>query len=144
MNSPPPKPEVILTNFFAEPTVLLVPITSRDIICEASSEIGNSSDACSTHIIVIKIAKVRVSFIIICDVRYYDKGTNLYVNSQSKVIDIKDTERAISFTILKYSTLINMKICVLLLVSVGKPRTDSVPPTMQSQIPKSRDVTLFF
>ena len=28
MNSPPPKPEVILTNFFAEPTVLLVPITS--------------------------------------------------------------------------------------------------------------------
>ena len=29
--SPPPKPEVILTNFFAEPTVLLVPITSRDI-----------------------------------------------------------------------------------------------------------------
>ena len=30
MNSPPPKPEVILTDFFAEPTVLLVPITSRD------------------------------------------------------------------------------------------------------------------
>jgi hypothetical protein len=30
VNSPPPKPEVILTNFFAEPTVLLVPITSRD------------------------------------------------------------------------------------------------------------------
>ena len=29
-------------------------------------------------------------------------------------------------------------------LSVGKPRTDSVPPTMQSQIPKSRDVTLFF
>ena len=29
MNYPPPKPEVILTNFFAEPTVLLVPITSR-------------------------------------------------------------------------------------------------------------------
>jgi hypothetical protein len=28
VNSPPPKPEVILTNFFAEPTVLLVPITS--------------------------------------------------------------------------------------------------------------------
>jgi hypothetical protein len=28
--------------------------------------------------------------------------------------------------------------------SVGKPRTDSVPPTMQSQIPKSRNVTLFF
>jgi hypothetical protein len=35
VNSPPPKPEVILTNFFAEPTVLLVPITSRD---EASYE----------------------------------------------------------------------------------------------------------
>ena len=31
MNSPPPKPEVILTNFFAEPTVLLVPITSLDV-----------------------------------------------------------------------------------------------------------------
>jgi hypothetical protein len=29
VNSPPPKPEAILTNFFAEPTVLLVPITSR-------------------------------------------------------------------------------------------------------------------
>ena len=29
MNYSPPKPEVILTNFFAEPTVLLVPITSR-------------------------------------------------------------------------------------------------------------------
>jgi hypothetical protein len=29
VNSPPPKPEVILTNFIAEPTVLLVPITSR-------------------------------------------------------------------------------------------------------------------
>jgi hypothetical protein len=32
VNSPPPKPEVIITNFFAEPTVLLVPITSRDNI----------------------------------------------------------------------------------------------------------------
>jgi hypothetical protein len=30
VNSPPPKPEVILTNFFAEPTGLLVPITSRE------------------------------------------------------------------------------------------------------------------
>jgi hypothetical protein len=30
VNSPPPKPEVILANFFAEPTVLLVPITSRE------------------------------------------------------------------------------------------------------------------
>jgi 16S rRNA G527 N7-methylase RsmG len=29
VNSLPPKPEVILTNFFAEPTVLLVRITSR-------------------------------------------------------------------------------------------------------------------
>ena len=29
VNSPPPKPEVILTNFFAEPIVLLVAITSR-------------------------------------------------------------------------------------------------------------------
>jgi hypothetical protein len=32
VNSPPPKPEVILTNFFAEPTVLLVLITSRDFV----------------------------------------------------------------------------------------------------------------
>ena len=32
VNSPPPTPEVILTNFFAEPTVLLVPITSREYI----------------------------------------------------------------------------------------------------------------
>jgi hypothetical protein len=32
VNSPPPKPEVILTNFFAEPTVLLVPITSRESV----------------------------------------------------------------------------------------------------------------
>jgi hypothetical protein len=32
VNSPPPKAEVILTNFFAEPTVLLVPITNRDYI----------------------------------------------------------------------------------------------------------------
>jgi hypothetical protein len=30
VNSSPPKSEVILTNFFAEPTVLLVPITSRE------------------------------------------------------------------------------------------------------------------
>ena len=37
VNSPPPKPEVILTNFFAEPTVLLVPITSR-----ASAIMGDS------------------------------------------------------------------------------------------------------
>jgi hypothetical protein len=34
VNSPPPKPEVILTNFFAEPTVLLVPITSRDYVAK--------------------------------------------------------------------------------------------------------------
>jgi hypothetical protein len=32
VNSSPPKPEVILTNFFGESTVLLVPITSRDIL----------------------------------------------------------------------------------------------------------------
>ena len=32
VNSSPPKPEVILTNFFVEPTVLLVPITSRDTV----------------------------------------------------------------------------------------------------------------
>jgi hypothetical protein len=39
VNSPPPKPEVILTNFFAEPTVLLVPITSRDLEIRKSVEI---------------------------------------------------------------------------------------------------------
>jgi hypothetical protein len=32
VNSHPPKPEVILANFFAEPTVLLVPITSRVLL----------------------------------------------------------------------------------------------------------------
>jgi hypothetical protein len=36
VNSPPPKPEVILTNLFAEPTVLLVPITSREYILNES------------------------------------------------------------------------------------------------------------
>jgi hypothetical protein len=36
---PPPKPEVILTNFFAEPTVLLVPIISRDYVRVSSKEI---------------------------------------------------------------------------------------------------------
>jgi hypothetical protein len=39
VNSPPPKPEVILTNFFAEPTVLLVPITSRDKAAVLSNDI---------------------------------------------------------------------------------------------------------
>jgi hypothetical protein len=29
-------------------------------------------------------------------------------------------------------------------LSVGKPCTDSVPPTMQRKIPKSRDVALFY
>jgi hypothetical protein len=38
MNSPPPKPEVILTNFFAEPTVVLVPITSRVHIGEEEEQ----------------------------------------------------------------------------------------------------------
>jgi hypothetical protein len=33
---------------------------------------------------------------------------------------------------------------IMTIETVGKPRTDSVPPTMQSQIPKTRDVTLFF
>ena len=32
VGSPPPGPEVVLTNFFAEPAVLLVPIASRAII----------------------------------------------------------------------------------------------------------------
>ena len=37
VNSHPPKPEVILANFFAEPTVLLVPITSREVRIRISS-----------------------------------------------------------------------------------------------------------
>jgi hypothetical protein len=40
VNSPPPKPEVILTNLFAEPTVLLVLITSRDIDISVIKEIN--------------------------------------------------------------------------------------------------------
>jgi hypothetical protein len=36
VNSPPPKPEIILTNFFAESTVLFVPITSRVKLCPSS------------------------------------------------------------------------------------------------------------
>jgi hypothetical protein len=43
VNSPPPKPEVILTNFFAEPTVLLVPITSCDN--KVKSLFGNERSA---------------------------------------------------------------------------------------------------
>jgi hypothetical protein len=39
VNYPPPKPEVILTNFFAEPTVLLVPITSRALFSKYYSEV---------------------------------------------------------------------------------------------------------
>jgi hypothetical protein len=42
VNSPPPKPEVILTNFFAEPTVLLVPITSR-VLLKERIKLHNSS-----------------------------------------------------------------------------------------------------
>jgi hypothetical protein len=38
VNSPPPKPEVIFTNFFAEPTVLLVPITSREYVKSLNHE----------------------------------------------------------------------------------------------------------
>jgi hypothetical protein len=38
VNSPPPKPEVILTNFFAEPTVLLVPIM---VIRKSCHDINN-------------------------------------------------------------------------------------------------------
>jgi hypothetical protein len=40
VNYPPPKPEVILTNFCAEPTVLLVPIEQTSNT-EASCKINN-------------------------------------------------------------------------------------------------------
>ena len=43
MNSPPPKPEVILTNFFAEPTVLPVPITSRVYVIKFVSDLSLTS-----------------------------------------------------------------------------------------------------
>jgi hypothetical protein len=43
VNSPPPKPEVILTNFFAEPTVLLVPITSRELPKEKKKTKGQTT-----------------------------------------------------------------------------------------------------
>jgi hypothetical protein len=42
----PPKPEVILTNYFAEPTVLLVPITSRDSVLSDSYGVNNRQDVC--------------------------------------------------------------------------------------------------
>jgi hypothetical protein len=39
MNSPPPKLEVILTKFFAERTILLVPITSREYVIKFVSDL---------------------------------------------------------------------------------------------------------
>jgi hypothetical protein len=48
VNSPPSKPEVILTNFFAEPTVLLVPITSREEH-KVKLFFSNRDANCSTH-----------------------------------------------------------------------------------------------
>jgi hypothetical protein len=45
--------------------------------------------------------------------------------------------------ILSFNKVLNsLSLCFV--YSVGKPCTDSVPPTTQSQIPKSRDVILFF
>jgi hypothetical protein len=57
VNSPPPKPEVILTNFFAEPTVLLVPITSRDILKIAEL------DCCQIIILRLKTQSISVRVI---------------------------------------------------------------------------------
>jgi hypothetical protein len=44
VNSPPPKPEVILTNFFAEPTVLLVPITNSKLGTQINFKIAGHVD----------------------------------------------------------------------------------------------------
>jgi hypothetical protein len=49
VNSPPPKPEVILTNFFAEPTVLLVPITSRVVAIPTDIFIYHQLDSPGTY-----------------------------------------------------------------------------------------------
>jgi hypothetical protein len=50
VNSPPPTPEVILTNFFAEPTVLLVPITSR--VIKSPTSVKSSEFAFNKKIIL--------------------------------------------------------------------------------------------
>jgi hypothetical protein len=53
VNSPPPKPEVILTNFFAEPTVLLVPITSRvRVITKLPNSEQSSKGKVKTHMYI--------------------------------------------------------------------------------------------
>jgi hypothetical protein len=51
VNSPPPKPEVILTNFFAEPTVLLVPITSRVVATFENHTVPSQTDLTRTGIV---------------------------------------------------------------------------------------------
>jgi hypothetical protein len=51
VNSPPPKPEVILTNFFAEPTFLLVPITSRDHYKNPTKLVGRVQSGPHNHFI---------------------------------------------------------------------------------------------
>jgi hypothetical protein len=56
VNSPPSKPEVILTNFFAEPTVLLVQITSRDY--------GNDRIQCVTDIFSSFISEAIVAVVV--------------------------------------------------------------------------------
>ena len=56
-NSPPPKPEVILTNFFAEPTVLLVPITSRELVSFIQDLAKSSDKNIQTDLIIINFAK---------------------------------------------------------------------------------------
>jgi hypothetical protein len=59
VNSPPPTPEVILTNFFAEPTVLLVPITSRGkLLVSYFSGGGVYISKSSMYILLISIMKI--------------------------------------------------------------------------------------
>jgi hypothetical protein len=60
---------------------------------------------------------------------------------REKHVEVKYSRGSIFF---HYRWLIDWTLKLYRLQPVGKPHTDSVPPTMQSQIPKSRDVTLFF
>ena len=61
-------PEVILTNFFAEPTVLLVPITSRDLRFIRIEKIGTMSANFSHSCSLAYLLKYRYTlvFLLIC------------------------------------------------------------------------------
>jgi hypothetical protein len=58
VNSPPPKLEVTLTNFFAEPTVLLVPITSRERMTSFYLEYNTLEGYTSLHFTGIRNANL--------------------------------------------------------------------------------------